>query len=398
MSSRSARPSRAPAYAVGVIMVLLLGILIGGHPNWLPSPVRSVFVADSGGGLVGEALDALEHDYYRPVNRSTLVNRGLAGAVASLNDPYSHYFDPADYRSFENDSDPHLSGIGVELDRQGRKILDVFAGSPAARAGLQTGDVIAAVGGVSLAGRPPGFSSHLIKGPAGTEVTLTVTSGATRRTVTLTRANIVVPVTSSELATVKGVRIGIVSLTSFTAGSGTQVRSQVQGVLHQGARALVLDLRSNGGGLLDEAVNVASVFIPDGTIVSTEGRSQPRQVYVAKGDAISTHIPLVVLVDRGTASSAEIVTGALRDRGRAEVVGTRTYGKGVFQALDQLSNGGALEIVTGRWFEPSGRNVGGPGVTEGAGIQPDIPVSLNAKASGDRPLSVAEQTVAAKAR
>ncbi len=396
MSSRSGRPSRAPAYAVGAVILLLLGILIGGHPSWLPSPLRSVFVADSGGGLVGEALDALEHDYYRPVNPSTLIDRGLAGAIASLDDPYSHYFDPADYRSFQNDSNPHLSGIGVELDRRGRKVLDVFAGSPASRAGLQAGDVIVAVGGVSLAGRSADFSSHLIKGPAGTKVTLTVIFGVTRRTVTLTRASIVVPVTSSKLATINGVRVGIISLTSFTDGSGAEVRGQVQGVLHQGARALVLDLRSNGGGLLDEAVNVASVFIPDGTIVSTDGRSQPRQVYVAKGDAISTRIPLVVLVDRGTASSAEIVTGALRDRGRAKVVGTRTYGKGVFQALDQLSNGGALEIVTGRWFEPSGHNVGGPGVTEGAGIQPDIPVPINGKTPGDQALRVAEQSVAAE--
>jgi carboxyl-terminal processing protease len=380
-------------------MLLLLGILIGGHPGWLPSPLRSVFIANnSGGGLVGEAFDALAHDYYRPVNRSALIDHGLAGAVASLGDPYSHYFDPAAYRSFQNDSNPHLNGIGVQLDRRGRKILEVFTGSPAARAGLRAGDLIVAVGGVSLAGRSADFSSRLIKGAAGTRVTLTVISGAARRTITLKRANIIVPVTGSALAIVDGVKVGILSLTSFTDGSGAQVRSQVQRVLHQGARALVLDLRSNGGGLLDEAVSVASVFISDGTIVSTEGRSQPRQVYVAKGGAIPGGIPLVVLVDQGTASSAEIVTGALRDRGRAKVIGTRTYGKGVFQALDQLSNGGALEIVTGRWFEPSGRNVGGPGVTEGAGIQPDIRVSTNPKAPGDQALSVAEHTVAAEVR
>ena len=115
---------------------------------------------------------------------------------------------------------------------------------------------------------------------------------------------------------------------------------------------MILDLRENGGGLLDEAVNVASIFIPDGTIVSTDGRNQPRQVYVAKGGAISTKIPVVVLVDRGTASAAEIVTGALQDRHRAEVVGTHTFGKGVFQEIQPLSNGGALDITVGEYFTP----------------------------------------------
>src|SRR5207302_1846085 len=136
------------------------------------------------------------------------------------------------------------------------------------------------------------------------------------------------------------------------------------------------------GGLLNEAVNVASIFIPDGTIVSTAGRSQPRQVYLAKGGAISGSIPVVVLVDHGTASAAEIVTGALQDRGRAKVVGTHTYGKGVFQEIQTLSNGGALDITVGEYFTPSGRNLGGGGVREGAGITPNIPVATNARAAG----------------
>ncbi len=147
-------------------------------------------------------------------------------------------------------------------------------------------------------------------------------------------------------------KIGDVSLTSFTQGAGAELRANVNKALQGGARALILDLRENGGGLLDEAVNVASIFIPDGTIVSTDGRSQPRQVYTAKGKAISAGIPMVVLVDRGTASAAEIVTGALQDRGRGIVVGTHTYGKGVFQEIEPLPNGGALDITVGEYFTP----------------------------------------------
>src|SRR4029077_14202996 len=147
-------------------------------------------------------------------------------------------------------------------------------------------------------------------------------SGKHKRVVSIVRADITIPVASGRVLNYHGVKIGAVQLTSFTEGSGSELRAQVDKVLHQGAQALILDLRENGGGLLEEAVNVASIFIPDGTIVSTDGRSQPRQVYLAKGGAISTKIPMVVLLDRGTASASEIVTGALKDRGRAKVVGT----------------------------------------------------------------------------
>ena len=380
------------------LLVLLLGIWLGGHPSWLPSPLRSTFVDDRDGRLVDEALNVLSRDYYRPINRTQLVDKGMAAAVASLNDPYSHYFDPTDYHAFLNQTNPHLSGIGIDVlpDAHGLSIADVFPGSPAARAGLTRGDVIIQVGPTSLANRSADFASRLIKGRAGTRVTLTVLSGRQKRVVSVTRANLVVPVAGSTLVKSHGVKIGDLQLTSFTDGSGEELRTQVNKMLHAGAQALILDLRSNGGGLLDEAVNVASIFIPDGTIVSTYGRSQPRQVYVAKGGAISTKIPVVVLVDRGTASAAEIVTGALKDRGRAKVVGTHTYGKGVFQEIQTLSNGGALDITIGEYFTPSGRNLGGGGVREGAGIPPDIYAFSNPRARGDHALSVAEQSVAAE--
>jgi carboxyl-terminal processing protease len=369
----------------------------------MPSPLRSAFVDDSGNAVVGQALDVLQRDYYRPIDRkqlsSLVTNNGLRDAVESLKDPYSHYFSPTDYRAFLNQSNPHLSGIGVDVlpDPQGLRIADVFPNSPAARAGLTSGDVIVQVGSTSLANRSAAFASGLIKGRAGTKVTLTVLRGKQRRVVSVTRANLVVPVASSKLVDYHGKKIGDVLLTSFTDGSGDELRAQVRKMLSQGAQAMILDLRGNGGGLLDEAVNVASIFIPDGTIVSTSGRSQPRQVYVAKGNAIAPRIPLVVLVNRGTASAAEIVTGALKDRGRAKVVGTHTYGKGVFQEIQTLSNGGALDITVGEYFTPSNRNLGGGGLREGAGIPPDVPANASPRAKGDPQLSVAERTVAAEA-
>ncbi len=401
MFARRSRSPRLVVLSVTALVVLLVGIWLGGHPSWMPSPLRSAFVADNNNDqMINDVLSLLSHDYYRPVNRSQLVNTGLAAAVASLNDPYSHYFDPPDYQAFENQSNPHLSGIGIDVvpDARGLRVVDVFPGSPAARDGLQRGDLIVGVGSMSLAGRSADASSALIKGRAGTRVTLTVRSGARTRAVSLIRADITVPVTTGSVVTYHGVKLGDVELTSFTEGSGSELRAQVDKVLHGGARALILDLRENGGGLLEEAVNVASIFIPDGTIVSTRGRSQPTQVYLARGGAIPTRIPMVVLVDRGTASSAEIVTGALQDRGRAKVVGTHTYGKGVFQEILPLPNGGALDMTVGEYFTPNGHNLGGGGVKQGAGITPDVYASTNPRSHVDTALGVAERTVAAEVR
>jgi carboxyl-terminal processing protease len=396
---------RSNAYRVAVrltagLLILLAGIWLGGHPSWLPNGIRNAFVQDSGNQLVDQALGIMTRDYYRPLSRDQLLNKGVSAIVASLNDPYSHYYDPSAYRSFLNQSNPHLSGIGVDVlpDPKGLRVVDVFPGSPAARAGLRHGDLIVKVGTTPLTDRSADFASRLIKGPAGTHVILTVMSGTRPHVVTVTRAKLVVPVASGSIVKYKGVKIGSLDLTAFTDGSGAELRADVQKVVNQGAQALILDLRENGGGLLDEGVNVASIFIPDGTIVSTAGRSQPRQVYMAKGNAIAARIPMVVLVDRDTASAAEIVTGALQDRGRATVVGTHTYGKGVFQEIEPLTNGGALDITVGEYFTPNGQNLGGGGVREGGGIRPQVYAVDNPRTPGDQAFTVAERTVLAKLR
>jgi carboxyl-terminal processing protease len=398
MARRQVRSPRIAVYVVAGVLLLLVGVWLGGHPSWLPSPLRSALVDDSNAQLVNDALDIISRDYYRKIDRSDLLNKGLAGAVASLDDPYSHYLSPSDYHSFQNQSNPHVAGVGIDVmsGANGLKVIDVFPGTPAAKAGLRPGDVIQAVGDTSLAGRSATAATGLITGHEGTEVKLTVVRGSDKRVLTLRRANVLV--TSGGIINFHGTKIGDVRLTSFTDGSGAAVRAQVEKVVHQGAKAMILDLRDNGGGLLDEAVNVASIFIPDGTIVSTDGRSQPRQVYMAKGGAVAPTIPMVVLVDRGTASAAEIVTGALKDRGRARVVGTRTYGKGVFQEIQPLPNGGALDITVGEYFTPNGTNLGGGGVREGKGIQPSVYALDNPHTSHDEGLQVAERTVASEVK
>ncbi len=201
---------------------------------------------------------------------------------------------------------------------------------------------------------------------------------------------------SEQIETYHGLKIGDLSFTAFTSGSGDELRLQVHRALAQGAKALILDLRGNGGGLLKEAINVASIFVANGTIVTTRGRSQPTQVYNAQGNAIAPRIPMVVLVDHGTASSAEIVTGALADHHRAEVVGTRTYGKGVFQEIQPMPGGGALDITVGEYFTPNGQNLGGGGVREGKGIKPSVYASTPLTSKVDTALKTAERVVASE--
>jgi carboxyl-terminal processing protease len=377
---------------------LVAGIWLGGHPGNLPGFARDALVGDSEGRLYDEALDVIADNYYRPVDKDKLVDEGLAAGVHSLDDRFSTYFDPKTYKEFEEATDGAFEGVGLTVtdNERGLRVVRVFRGSPAGRAGIRSGDVITHVDGKPLAGKTTEQGSLLIKGPAGSEVTLVVVTGkAEPRTLELRRARVDVPVVESEMRESGGKRIAHVRLAGFTSGAHGELRGAIDRLLDKGAQGVVLDLRDNGGGLLNEAVLVSSIFIGDGTVVSTDGRTRPRRVFEATGNPIDADIPVVVLVNRESASASEIVAGAMQDRGRGEVVGTRTFGKGVFQEVRELSNGGALDITVGEYFTPKGRNLGGGGVKTGAGIEPEIEARDDASTRNrDEALEVAVATVA----
>jgi carboxyl-terminal processing protease len=396
---RRVRPWPVLGGILAAIVLVLAGIWLGGHPNALPAPLRAgVFESRRSDIATEQALNILTSRYFRPLKRSTLVDLALSGMVAGLDDPYSHYLDASAYASRNEPETPRIGiGIDIEPEPEALRITGVVEGSPAARAGLKRGDLIVKVGSTSLANRGEDHGLELIRGPEGTTVTLTVRRGETERVVSVVRAPVVRPVASSRLLSYEGVRIGYLRLTGFSEGAGDKLRGEVKAVLHARARGLILDLRGNGGGLIGEAINVASIFLARGTIMSAEERGQPPRVYTARDDAIAPDTPLVVLVDRGTASSAEIVTAALQDHHRAKVVGTRTYGKGVFQQTQRLVNGGALDITIGQFFTPNGHNLG-DGVHQGTGIVPNVEAAAGSRAEKDEPLAAAERTVAAEVR
>jgi len=386
------RGSGLPLFLFMGVLTLALGIYLGGHPSTLPDPVRDALVQDSDAETYDEAIDTIERDYYRKVDREDLLNQSLDHAVRSLDDRFSNYFAPRDYADFQQATEGRFEGVGMSVQPtdEGLKIVAVYDGSPAAEGGLKKGDIITEVDGRSIAGASSEESTTRIKGPAGTEVKLKVRTGKDERELTLKRAEVEIPVVQSRMRTAPdGKKVAWVRLAGFTAGAHDAVGDAVKQLLDDGAEGVVLDLRDNGGGLLNEAVQISSIFISDGRIVSTKGRNRPERVYNATGGAIDSDVPVVVLVNKNSASASEIVTGALQDRDRATVVGTRTFGKGVFQEIEPLSNGGALDITVGEYFLPSGRNLGGGGVKQGAGVKPDVEAKDNLKTPRDEALQAA---------
>jgi len=378
-------------------VLLIVGIWLGGHPDNLPGFVRDALVGDSSARTLQSAIDRIHDTYYRPVPRGQLVDDSVAGLVASLHDRFSNYFSAAEYKRFQETTDGEFSGVGMTVahDPRGLLVKDVYDQSPAARAGLRQGDVIVEVDGHSLRGRSSDDATTQIKGRPGTTVRLTWLRGRRRFTRTVTRATLSLPVVASHLRRLPDrVKYADVSLAQFSSGAHGELRQAIDKLMGEGAKGIVLDLRGDPGGLVEEARLVASIFIPEGPIVETRGRAQPSQTLDAEGGAISTKIPVVVLVDRDTASAAEIVTGALQDRGRARVVGTHTFGKGVFQEVTTLPNGGALDITVGEYFTPKGRNLGGGGVRRGAGITPDVTASDNPHTRRDEALDAAARVLA----
>jgi len=375
----------AVAFAVALVAFLCAGLWLGGHPSKLPGFLRDRFVAEPA-GLTAEASEVIEDNYYRRVGETELSNASLQGMVRELrrrhHDRFSEYFSPENIESFNQAIEGHFSGIGLSIVsvKRGLRAVQVFPGSPAAAAGMEPGDVVVSVDGDPIAGESSTEATAKIKGPEGSEVTVGVLDAKSGkvRDLKLTRAEVSLPNVSSKVRTVDGRKLGYVRLLSFSEGAHALLAKAVRKVEKEGAEGIVLDLRGNPGGLLDEAVLSASIFMPEGqVVVSTDSRTQGHSVHKTVGGRL-TKLPLVVLIDRNSASAAEILGAALAEDADAPVVGTRSYGKGVFQQEKPLANGGALKLTIGEYFTPDGTNL-----AKSHGIHPDVKASDDPRTAAD---------------
>ena len=368
------------------LVTLVAGIFLGGHPELLPGFARDALVEEDR-ALRSEIVETIQDNFYKPVDEARIDDASLKGIVDSLDDPYSAYISPKEASAFQESVTGQFEGVGmtVEKDERGLRVLEAFKGAPASGAGIQKGDLILEVDGHSIAGMNSTLATGRIKGPAGTSVKLEVFSPGAEdtRSVRVKREKIEIPTVRGRLVEREGRKLAVVQLRGFSSGAHGVLRREIDKQLKAGADGIVLDLRGNGGGLLSEAVLVSSIFIEDGKIVSVRGRSRPERTENAEGDAIDGDVPVVVLVDGGSASASEIVTGALRDTHRATVVGTNTFGKGLVQEVEPLSNGGYLDLTVANYYLPGGKTIGK------SGLKPQVKAKDDPDTKRDEALPVA---------
>jgi len=409
--------------AVWALLALLVsgGVVLGAHAASrnvlraaLPDSVAEVLLGpENPFPLQEEVLDELRSSFYKPVEPGQLLDDSIRGMLSGLEDDYTNYFDPEQYSGFKERTSGSYSGVGmtVEMLNGYVTVVSTFKATPAAEAGLGSGDIILAVDGVDTEGQDLDEVVSRIKGKEGTEVTLKLyhvppgsrsspeeadvephlPEGGTTEELVLVRRSIVVPVLESETLAFAGKKVAHIRFLTFSEDSAQRLRDVVtKAVEVDGVNAIILDLRHNGGGLLNEAVDVASIFVPEGVIVTTEGLHSPRQDYEARGGAISTDVPLFVLVDGFSASASEIVAGALKDTGRGTLVGETTFGKGLVQTILSLSDGGALKVTTAVYFTPAGTDINHLGITPDV-VAPDDPVTEDVDETLQKALSLAAQ-------
>ncbi|MDX6606043.1 MAG: carboxyl-terminal processing protease [Solirubrobacterales bacterium] len=354
------------AVAAVVLVAFVVGIVAGGQVDAIRNGVNDVF-GNKSQDATAQAIDVIHDDYFHTTDSKDLENASIGSIIAHIkqryHDRFSHYFNPSEYDRFRQGSS--LSGVGIAVNEvaRGLRVATVYKHTPARDAGIQQGEVITAVNGSSIAGKDANAVTGQIRGPAGTKVTLTIASrDGTSRDVTLTRREVEIPQVVGRIEKVHGVDVGYVRLAGFFPGAHGELRNEVEHLYQRGAQGLILDLRGNGGGLLTEAVLVSSIFVPNGVIVSTHGRTQHTRTFDATGDALPRH-PMAVLINGDTASASEIVTAALEQAGIAKVVGTTSFGKGTFQEVIPLKNGGALDLTVGEYLTRNGTSINGIGIT-----------------------------------
>ena len=362
----------------------------------LLAPSGASLISDSPKEVMDQAWQIVFRDYldingkytpeqWRKLRRTILAKtygspkeayEGIRGMLSSLDDPYTRFLDPREFKEMQIDTSGELSGVGIQLsldkDTKNLVVISPIEGSPASKAGVQPKDLILAIDGKSTKGMGTEEAVKLIRGQAGTTVTLTLKRKTQTLDVALTRQRIELHAVEHQLNTTSdGRKVGYIRLKQFTATAAKDMRLALNDLESKSPDGYVLDLRSNPGGLLVASVEIAREWLNEGTIVSTKTRDGIQDIKRATGRAI-TDKPLVILVNEGSASASEILSGALQDNHRALLVGQKTFGKGLVQSVRGLSDGSGMTVTIAKYLTPSGRDI------HKHGIDPDVSVKMTA--------------------
>jgi carboxyl-terminal processing protease len=339
--------------------------------------------------LVDRVREALAAQYYRPLPENVLRLPSVDGIISALGDPYTTYLAPTDYRLLRQETASSYSGIGISvLPSADGFVVSSLRPGPAQRAGVHVGDTIVGIGSLATAKLSLAQGAAHILGPRGTTVRLALTRpGRAPFSLSIRRARVHAPTVEARLISYAGKPWGVLHLSTFRIGAAVVLGRELRSLERQGAQGFVLDLRQNPGGLLEQAVAVSSLFLNHGIVVSLAGAHKAREVLRAQRRAVS-RLPLVVLVDRYSASSSEIVAAALRDNHRATIVGERTFGKALVQSIDPLGNGAALELTIAHYTTPAGADI------SGVGVAPQVHAVDNPRTSKDEALLAALRVLA----
>ena len=364
------------------------------------------YLTSSNGLAVGKTTDSLsgleytlsrfrselEKKYIGEINDEDLIEGAIKGYVAALGDPYTVYYTKEEMEDIMQETNGNYVGIGIYMTLDAEKnailILSPIEGSPAEEAGILPGDIITKVDGVSYTGEQLDEASNKIKGEEGTKVTLEILRGTETMTFELTRKKVLISHIESK---VLEDNIGYIAISDFDGGCAEEFEEEWKGLQKQGITKLIIDIRNNGGGIVDEAIDIAEIITEKGsTLLITTNKEKEEEVTTAKENPI-IDMPIVVLMNEYSASASEILAGALKDNNKATLVGTTTYGKGVIQELHQLSDGSGLKITTNEYFTPNHNKI------NEVGIEPDVEVDLSDELKAQVEISEEEDTQLQKA-
>lgn len=327
---------------------------------------------------LNEIVNTIQENYYKDITDDELNEGILRGVVESLGDPYSVYMNQEEYKKFMESSDGEYVGVGLVVSPGKDGYITVVSpvkGSPAEKAGIKTDDKILKVNGQEYSADKMSDAVSVMRGKEGEKVTLTIgrneKNGFVEKDYEIIRKKIKLETVFGEMLEDK---IGYIGITEFDKPTYTDFVAQYKKLKKDGMKSLILDLRGNPGGLLDVCADLADFFLDEGTIVYTKYKDGEKDYYYS--DAQKEDIPMVVLVNGGSASASEIVSGALQDRGRAKIIGTQTFGKGIVQRIFDLNSGQALKVTVSEYFTPNDKNI------HGIGIEPDIIVELDEDVEG----------------